>query len=188
MTAAPRSAHQLHEAALHAGITSATLTQLTSRTIVTIDGIGRPSDSPYLVGPALSWAWKGGRLAGTDPHHSVTLAEAHQRLADRAWERDGWWRVVHHFPKDSAMGTAVKYGPTRGQATTRPPSWPEDEVRLVDVRRYDPTRPDAWWETTAVNAFGFARRVRARDRADAQWMVDIAWPGHTLTATQDHAA
>ncbi|SIO84630.1 hypothetical protein [Nocardiopsis sp. JB363] len=188
MSTSPPAARRLHTAAHTAGLTSATITHThhrdQTRTQVTIDGLAHPDDSHYRVGPALSWIWVDGRLAGTDPRHTLTLTQAHHRLAERVWERDGWWRITFHFTEEPGVHPYIKYGPTLDEALAPLRRlWPDpDRVRMLDARRYDPTRPDWWWPTTAARANGGPTYcVRATDRAEAQWMVDHAWPGATLT-------
>lgn len=187
MTTSPPAARRLHTAAHAAGLTSATITHThhrdQTRTQVTIDGLAHPGDSHHLVGPSLSWIWAGGRLAGTDPHHTLTLTGAHHRLAERVWERDGWWRITLHFTEEPHVHPYVEYGPTLGQALAPLRTlWPDpDRVRLIDARRHDPTRPDWWWPTTPTTPdAGPFRYVRATDRDQAQQMVDLAWPGASL--------
>lgn len=187
MDAPPPAARRLLAAAHTAGLHTATITHDTrggqTRTQVTIDGLALPEDFPYgLARTSLSWIWVEGRLAGTDPHHTLTLTRAHQRLTARVWEKNGWWRLTLLFCDEPGVHPYSEYGPTLAEALAPLRRlWPDpDRVRLIDARRYDPTRPDRWWPTTAGED-GPLRCVRAPDRDQAQWMVDHAWPGAALS-------
>ena len=144
----PPKARRLIEAAVAAGLTPV-VARPEGHYTVTVDGIARPSDSRFLGQPwwtpALTWGWEGGRLATrwtqeTWQGHTVTLSTAHQRIADRIWERPEWWQLTASYAGREPQAYTY-YGPTVEEATTRVrESWRHpDQVEVFDARPYDPT-------------------------------------------------